>query len=181
MCRFQSWYLVFGLSANAWVNALIAREIHKLLQSSRRMIRYQPPTIKQAAQRCLLAYAFCAFLGMWCILSIDWIPLKVDTQFGFFCHPVENDLKSSLFLYLVFFPCYVLIPYMYAFWVLYDIVWGSKLLPPRGRRRQLTVYFFRIIFVFLLMWTPSVVVIYILRGQTSPWIGWAFRYVLTPS
>lgn len=181
MCRFQSWYLVFGLSANAWVNSLIAREIHVLLRSSQRMIRYQPPTIKQVAQRSLWAYAFCAFLGMWCIFSIDWIPLEVDTQFGFFCHPVEDDLGSTLFLWLVFLPCYVVIPYMYSIWVLYDIVWGSKLLPPRGRRRQLAVYFFRIIFVFLLMWTPSVVVIYVLRGQTTPWMGWAFRYVVETS
>jgi hypothetical protein len=46
MCRWQSVYLVFATGAHGWLNVVTTREIHRLLRSSRRMVRYFPPTLR---------------------------------------------------------------------------------------------------------------------------------------
>jgi hypothetical protein len=47
MCAWQSWYSVWGIGANAWLNGLMAYEILKMLKSSRQLRRYQPPSRKR--------------------------------------------------------------------------------------------------------------------------------------
>ena len=174
MCWFQSWFLTTGLSANAWLNAVVGHEIHRLLTSSHRRQRYFPPTIRTVIYKSLAVYAGCAFLGSWALFRQDWWPTTVDAQAGFVCMPYEYDTASTIFMWLVFVPFYFGIPYGYVLWIVYDVVYRSHLLPPRGRRRQLAVYFFRIIFVFAFLWAPVVFVFYVLRGILNPWWVWSF-------
>jgi hypothetical protein len=67
-------------------------------------------------------------------------------------------------------PCFVVIPFVYIFYVMFD-VWRRKLLPPKGRRRGLSIYFFRVFIVFLIIWAPFIVLFYPLGG-TSRWVVW---------
>jgi hypothetical protein len=84
MCRFQSWFIVCGLSINSWLNAVISYEIHRMLKASQIRKRYFPPATKIVVRNSLLVYASCAFLGTWTLLG-DWLPIDTDAQFGYFC------------------------------------------------------------------------------------------------
>jgi hypothetical protein len=64
------------------------------------------------------------------------------------------------------------IPVIYVVWVAYQI-YAKKLLPPTGKRRELTIYFFRITFIFIFFWIPMLLVYFIFRGL-PPWAMFGF-------
>jgi hypothetical protein len=47
-----------------------------------------------------------------------------------------------------------------------------KLLPPSGKRRLLTIYFGRLCLVFIIMWIPAFVVMFVATEWLSPWVDW---------
>lgn len=47
------------------------------------------------------------------------------------------------------------------------------MLPSRGRRRALALFFFRLILVFVFMWLPSLAFIFVGGAWSSPWLAWA--------
>mmetsp|Transcript_35972 Transcript_35972/g.86605 ORF Transcript_35972/g.86605 Transcript_35972/m.86605 type:complete len:442 (-) Transcript_35972:171-1496(-) len=171
MCQFQSVYLVFGFCANTWINGIVAWEIYTLLRSSHIRKKYKPPTKKDVTVRSLTVYLYAVVLGTLCFYSGDIFQIGLHS--GFYCFPQPTDSRSDLFYWLVFIPLAVGIPYIYVFWVLFDVTCRSKLLPPAGKRRELSIYFFRIAFVFLFMWLPVLVVDFMLRGISSPWAVWS--------
>jgi hypothetical protein len=84
--------------------------------------------------------------------------------------PIERDTQSTIFFWLCFFPLFVGIPVVYVVYVCYDVMVVRKLLPPKGKRRVLSVYFFRLILVFLIMWLPTFIVLFV----AAPWLPtWA--------
>lgn len=58
---------------------------------------------------------------------------------------------------------------MYVIYVWIDVR-RRKLLPKSGRTRSVAIFFARITFVFLLMWLPTVIAIYII-GASSAWFS----------
>ena len=171
MCNFQALYLVFGLSANGWLNGMTAWEVYRLLRSSHIRKKYYPPKRKEIAYKAFAVYAYCLFLGFLILISGEM--LSARPMSGFFCIAGSHDHASDLFFWLFFVPLSFGIPYLIVFWVFYDVMFRSKLLPARGKRRDLSVYFFRISFVFLFMWMPAIVIHFMCRGRTSPWVVWA--------
>lgn len=158
MCGWQSWYLVFGFTANCWMNGVIVHQIYRMLQCSHRRMHYTPPTqayvIRQAA--CVYLYAAAlAFLGTW---NWDWSLHQTSLLSGFACFPQEYDFASSFVYWLFFMPAFMILPTIYAIWVTYDVVIRRKMMPPVGRRRSLVLYFARLIFIYLFMWFPFVLV-----------------------
>jgi hypothetical protein len=86
---------------------------------------------------------------------------------------MEYDLASTLVYWLVFLPAMMMLPIAYSMWVLWD-VYRRKLLPPMGRRRALVLYFSRLIFVYIFMWTPFLAICTI--GNVIPlneWVYWS--------
>ena len=63
------------------------------------------------------------------------------------------------------------IPYVYVMCVAYD-VYTKQLLPPRGYRKELAVYYFKIVFVVLFIWMPFLIFFVALRGRVHPWAVW---------
>lgn len=183
MCRFQSFYLVFGLSANAWINGIVAWEVYRLLTCSRIRQRYIPPKCREVVTRVIVVYLYCALvaaLPLWGSSPStsdpameDGLLPRVGLVSGIFCYPSTYSLASDLFYWLVYNPLSFGIPYLYVFWVFYDVVIRSKLLPPMGKRRHLSIFFFRISFVFLAMWMPAIVLMFMFRGRVSPWVIYA--------
>jgi hypothetical protein len=173
MCGWQAWYLAFGFTANCWMNGVIVHQLHKMLRFSHIRRRYTPPTIKYVIlQACAVyLYSVCiAFLGVW---NIRWLPLKTSANKGFACFPMEYDLGSTLFYWLVFVPAVLMLPALYAMWVAFD-VWRKKMLPPMGRRRNLVIYFSRLIVVYLFMWLPFLVVCTVGNSTSvSSWVYWS--------
>jgi hypothetical protein len=47
-----------------------------------------------------------------------------------------------------------------------------KLLPPSGKRRLLAIYFGRLCLVFIIMWIPAFIVMFVATEWLSPWVDW---------
>ena len=159
-CQIQSFYLMFGLTANSWMNALVARELKRLLTWSSRRARYKPPPSKKIAWDSFYVYLFSAGLSFasW-VVNIPWWPHRTDLQNGLVCLPIGFDTASTVVFWVVFFPIMSGFPLFYCFYVVWD-VWRKQLLPPPGKRRELMIYFYRITGVFAVMWVPGVFFFY---------------------
>eukprot|EP00934_Nitzschia_sp_Nitz4_P001416 Nitzschia sp. Nitz4//scaffold160_size51814//1061//2385//NITZ4_006907-RA/size51814-processed-gene-0.48-mRNA-1//1//CDS//3329537836//1416//frame0 len=175
MCQFQVFYLTFGNSANAWLNGLMAWEVYKLLRSSHIRRRYFPPTDKQVYISSLACYGIAIVAASLPLLGsvVEWLA-PAGIQAGFLCLSAEQNLTQALVWWFVNAPITFAVPYTYAAWVFYDVVFRSKLLPPKGKRRELTVYFFRIGAVFLFLWTPTIAALTFFKGMLPPWWTWGF-------
>ena len=143
MCRAQSAYLVWGLTGNNWLNGTIAWQLHKMLRSSHRRLRYRPPTHGQVFQHAMLCYAWAAIVASWGVLPMAHFPHQTNALKGLACLPVEYSTTSTIFYFAVYVPAAFLIPMNYALYVLFDVLY-HKLLPPRGKRRLISFYFFRV-------------------------------------
>jgi hypothetical protein len=60
----------------------------------------------------------------------------------------------------------------YVCWAAYQI-YKHKLLPPEGRRRVLSIYFFRLAAVFIIMWLPGLLFLFVTAAWLDPWVQWA--------
>ena len=178
MCQFQTFYLYFGASANSWLNAVIAYEVYRLLRSSNIRQRYFPPTNYQVYRNSIICYGIAILAGSIPLVATwlqwdDWFPTP-GIQAGFLCQATEYSLSSTLYFWFFIAPLIFGIPYIFATYVFVDVVWYTKLLPPKGRRRELSIYFFRIAAMFAFLWCPTFFVMYALRGIASPWFVWSF-------
>ena len=147
MCKFQVFYLYSGASANSWINGVMAYEIYRLLRCSQIRQRYFPPTDQQVYRYCLACYGIAIVTGSLPLLADalggqDYFPTP-GIQSGFTCQPTELTVTSTVMFWFVLAPLTFAIPYVYATYVCVDVVYCSKLLPPKGRRRDLSIYFFR--------------------------------------
>lgn len=144
MCQFQVFYLNFGAAANSWLNGVMAYEIYVLLRSSRVRRRYFPPSDQKVYITSSLCYLI-ALIGAGISLlgsRVDWLS-SPGIQAGFVCTVNEDTWQHTLTFWLLTAPLLFALPYAFASYVFYDVIIGSKLLPPRGKRRELSIYFFR--------------------------------------
>ena len=159
MCNFQTWFCVFGIGANAWLNTVVAYQLHTMLSMSHDCRRYTAPTRTRVTVHALLVYLYCGFLGTWGLVERERYPFHSGSVGGLACLPIETDVISTVFFWAVFFPLFAGIPIMYVFYVLYDVL-KRHLLPSKGKRRLIALYFFRLIAVFLIMWLPTCVLLW---------------------
>jgi len=167
LCKFQSFYLTWACAADSWLNAVVAFEVHRLLKASNRRLRYFPPTNKIVACRAVSVYLLAAFIASWSIVSISWLPHRTNALKGLVCVPVEFSRASTIFFWVVFFPSLIAIPLVYAVYVTCHVLYNG-LLPPSGKMREISIFFLRIIIVFVVMWLPGLVVMFAVGGS-SPW------------
>ncbi|CAJ1937600.1 unnamed protein product [Cylindrotheca closterium] len=174
MCHLQQWYSVFGIGGSAWINAIIAYQIHEMLKNSNVRRRYRVPTKKSVTLQCLAAFAWVIFLGSWGIYDTEHFPFHSGQMAGLACLPLEVDQASTLFFWLVFFPLFAGIPTGYGLWVGWH-VYRNNLLPPMGKRRLLSVYFGRLLLVYCVMWIPAILFIFIIPGslKVPAWTAFA--------
>ena len=144
MCQFQVFYLMFGGAANCWLNGVIAWEVYTLLRSSQIRRRYFPPTDKKVYITSLSVYAIALVAASLPLVGtvVDWIP-EPGIQAGFLCQPMVENWRHTVVWWVVMAPLTFGLPYVFASYVFYDVIIRSKLLPPKGKRRELTIYFFR--------------------------------------
>jgi hypothetical protein len=172
MCQFQSFYLVFGVAANSWLNLCVAQELHSFLKSSRVLRKHVLPTMRRVTCTALAVYVYSCFIASWALWSenFDNFPSKTASIYGLVCLPLEYNQASSLFFYLVFFPLLTGIPLVWALGIGAH-VWYHRLMPPTGKRRVFTIFFVRSIVVYVVMWVPYFIVG--LAGSRSPWLVFA--------
>ena len=170
MCNFQQFYVVFGIGANAWINAIIAYQLHMILEHSKSRRRYIIPSTRQVTVHAMAVYLWCIFLGCWGLVDTENFPFHSGQASGLACLPLEGESKeASLFFWLCFFPLFAGIPIFYVLWVCWKIFY-DKLMPPPGRRRLFTIYFGRLIIVFLIMWLPTLLFLFLLGPWLPQWV-----------
>lgn len=162
MCNFQQFYVVFGIGANAWLNLIIAHQLHIILRFSKCRRRYKLPTRRVVTIHAIASYSWCLFLASWGTFESKKFPFHSGQASGLACLPLDGeDLTSSLFFWLCFFPLFAGIPVGGVTWICWDIYYRN-LMPPPGRRRIFTIYFARLIIVFLIMWIPTLLLLFVL-------------------
>lgn len=121
-------------------------------------MRYKPPSNTKIACVGISVYLIIAGIAFAAVSDIPLFP-KNSYHASLACGPGAYTLAQNLFFWFVFIPVVVMIPYVYVVYVIYD-VYRNNLLPPRGKRRIFTTFFFRIVGVFCIMWIPFVAMIY---------------------
>ena len=149
-CYIQSWYAMFGVSGSAYMNAVLAREIHHMLSFGQEFRRYQPPTSIDIAKRSAFALCFAAFVSTWGNWQVPWLPHHTVLVGGIACFPQDFDTSTSLFFYLVFFPFLLAIPMGYVIFLALQI-WYKDMIPKRGRRKMLAIFILRLMAVYIVM------------------------------
>jgi hypothetical protein len=167
LCHAHSFVLVFTLTANSYLNALIAREVYDLLAKSHVRQRYFAPTRRTVTQNAVVVYTTALILAALGIADLPILPLRTGAIEGLFCAPRGYDTPSTYFWWFVFLPLLNGIPSAYIVGCIYQ-VWKYHMLPPPGRRRTVAVYFFRIALVLLVAYLPSMIALHII-GDVGPW------------
>ena len=138
-----------------------------MLRHSHRRQRYKPPTKKRVVVHSLAVYAYSAVLAS---LSLFHTSVHRHSPVnGLACLPIDFSIQSTLFFWLIYFWLWIGLPIVYVIYVWIDVR-RRKLLPKSGRTRSVAIFFARITFVFLLMWLPTVIAIYII-GASSAWFS----------
>ena len=166
-CSFQTFYTIFAFAANAWLNAVIVRQVHTMLRSSHQRRRYKPPPIKVVCGHAAIVYCYAIFIASMTLWGTS-LHRHTDSR-GLACLPLEHNLQSSLFFWLCYFWLLIGIPLVYVTYVAFD-VWRRGLLPPGGRTRSVAIFFARITFVFVLMWLPTMVLLYMANRVSGGWL-----------
>ena len=150
MCNFQSWYAMFGVSGSAWMNALLAREIYRMLSFGQNFRRYVSPTPLIIARNSACVLFLAAFVASWGVWQVSWLPHETLLLGGTACLPSYYNVETTLFFYLVFFPFLLLIPMGFVIYLVFQI-WHKGMIPKEGRRKMLATFFFRLTAVYLIM------------------------------
>lgn len=166
-CWFQSYYVIFSIGANAWLNAIIAYHIYELLQKSFQRQRYIQPSRKKVVLNSALVYAWSAFLSSWVFWDI--LPHQPRLGNGLACLPIMYSSDSLIFFVTAFSPLLVGFPGFYVIYIAIQI-WRQHLLPSTGRTRNVSIFIARLILVFLVMWLPSLILMFIASLWIQPWV-----------
>ena len=163
---------------NAWLNGVIAYHVRDMLVHSHQSKRYFPPSLKKVTLECCFIYLWMAFLASWPL--IDAIPISPRLSAGVACLPHEYDKTSTIFMWTLYMPLFVLIPTGYVLFVAIDVV-RRRMLPPSGKERDLAVYFARLVIVFLVMWIPSLCFMFVAGGHLDSLVSLTITYDFTRS
>jgi len=123
-----------------FLNAVIVYQIHWVLRQSHHCIRVPPPTIRQVCRQAALIYAFASLGFAWAFLL-------------YYRGLIYFSLDQVVNIWIGTRVILVAPPLIYVTYVYID-VWYRKLLPKSGRTRVLSLYFLRVIIVFLVTWVP---------------------------
>ena len=180
MCGFQSFYLNWSFISNAWLNGMIVYQIHKMLRQSNVRHRYTPPTHARVMMHAACVYTYAAFWGFLCGFNLEFLPHSSHLYYGFACMPMEYNMASTLFFWLVYIPFTLGLPLLYAVYVLVDII-KNKLLPPTGKRRALTMFLLRLCFLYFAVWFPFLVLFlvgnFVVINPLIHWTGAAISHL----
>ena len=149
----------FYYFANLSLNALVAKEIFTLVKNSYRRIHSRPPTASYVLKQVGVVYTLSMLFSMWSNINRNWSLIKVVdyesciTRLGSSgSDPIFNVWTAS-----VIGVGAVSLPFLYVFYVGYTIK-KQNLLPLRGRTRAISIYFCRIVLVFVCFYVPNIAI-----------------------
>jgi len=188
---------MFGFSGSFWLNALVAREVHLLMSKTSELAFYRPPSRRAVLCKCACMLGFVGFICSWHLWGV--IPLRAMPIRGMACFPLDYNVESTIFFWVVFIPAAVAIPIVYNIYVLvlclkYNLVKVRHIIPRRRglsagasefglsteamaqrarQERSLTLFFMRILISMVLLWVPAALLSLVLpiRSVTVAWFG----------
>jgi len=107
MCEFQSFRHMFDGGSIIWMNAVITRELYRLLSKTAALENYVPPSGARVVSQVLAVYAYILVLAS---MPLWGLPIRVAPLRGLFCMPVEYSPNSTLFLWFLYVPLMAAIP-----------------------------------------------------------------------
>jgi hypothetical protein len=152
----------FHTAANMWLNAFIAYQIHSMLLRAQKFMRTSPPTVKQVLWQVAGFYFFALLWAAWSlVLLLQGSNIFTNTNAAWL---VSKSLMCGP-------------PFLYTIGACLH-VWWKKLLPSQGRTRVLSIYFLRVVIVFLLTWVPFLILVDVTYYKTaSLWmLGLAYYF-----
>lgn len=153
--RVVIWSVAFYYTCNFWSNLLIAYQIFTLVKKSYRRIKMKAPSLKTVYIQGACVYVPCFLFSVWCALEVPWSPFSTSPN----GKTVWKSPKGGVFTPKVTFILIgfiLLTPTIYVIYVSIRM-WWNKLLPRKGRTRVLSIYFFRILFVFFAFYYPGMI------------------------
>lgn len=140
-----------------WLNGLIIAQVHHVLRKSNQFIKVSPPSVSTVRKQAAGIYVFAAGWFAWAF-------------FLYYRGLVFFSLGQVVNIWIVTRVCMVAPPLLYVIYVCVD-VWWRKLLPRSGRTRVLSLYFLRVVIVFLVTWVPYFIIYEIAWNVThSQWM-----------
>uniref|UniRef100_A0A7S1YVF3 Uncharacterized protein n=1 Tax=Ditylum brightwellii TaxID=49249 RepID=A0A7S1YVF3_9STRA len=137
-------YEYFYASSNMWLNAVIVGQIHQVLRKSKMCVKIAPLSVKTVFIQAGLTYA-------WSSLWFAWAFILYSRALVWF------SLPTVVNIWIITRALIVGPPLLYLIGVCVHI-WKYKLLPRSGRTRVLSLYFLRVVIVFLVTWVPYFVI-----------------------
>ncbi|CAJ1953214.1 unnamed protein product [Cylindrotheca closterium] len=158
---------------NFYSNGVVVHEINKLIQQSNNRQRTQLPDISRVYKQMAAVYLYGVFLATWAILPVSWSLYHIIDQ-----DKGEGDLGSppggpvSRLAAIAIAYGSVIIPTGYVIYVSIR-VWRKKLLPRKGKTRTLSLFFMRVIIVFVVFYFPNTATTVLQSGmETASGIFW---------
>lgn len=156
-CREIYFVGYFYFYSNFLINAVVAYEIHQMVIKSHRRMRARPPSIRRVCLQCGCAYSVALLVSIWAVIDVSWSSqtFYYDNEITCIVLPSEKvPWFVPLFIDTVLL---FLVPLVYVIYVRIHI--GIKgLLPRTGRTRVLSLYFFRILIIFIGCYLPFMLI-----------------------
>jgi len=149
------WFFYFF--TNSYVNAVVAYETNRLLNQSYKRMKAKPPKPKKVAIQVTVVYLLGILHALWWVLPGPFSPGHFkDGKRGIFkTASAEGGVFSSVGSICVgFFVIGSAIAYVIYIRIRMSV---KRLLPKVGRTRVLSLFFMRIIIVFILFYLPNTV------------------------
>lgn len=166
-CAFQSVYCIYGFTASIWMNVVITSELHRLAVCASKRTTYRALPAHKTYLRIALVYAFAMLMA--CAVFYG-LPIRAGAQRGLACLPMAYDLASELFFWFAIVMAMLGVPLVVIAFFLCRV---HKLLLASGRlkatkrevkhrtaNREVAVFFARLFVVFVGMWLPTALLIW---------------------
>ena len=162
-CEWQAFYIIFGFTGSMWMLVVIAAELRHVLRCSHERRAYVQPTLRQVLRRAGAVYALSLFIASW--MFVDAIPLLVVAGSGMACVPLAYDVGSEAFLWCVYLGLVALLPLGGILYMAWDVFSHGFHRGLSGAKRELLNFFVLVLAVYLVMWLPSIVTMWIFDAR----------------
>ena len=161
------------------MNVVVTAELYRLALNASRRTTYRALPARNVYMRITGVYAYAMLVA--CTIFFH-LPVKAGAQRGLACLPMTTDIWSELFFWAVFVNAMLGIPLCAICFFsqrVYTLLWKTQG-KDREANRELFVFFARLLVVFLGMWLPTALLIWMVVWDGSTffqWIGGSFSHL----
>jgi len=143
----------FYFVCNFTLNVVVAWELHRLLEKAQQVRRTGPPPLRRTLWMVLGAYVFAILFAAWGAVDTHWTWYYLGRhRFG---SPPGPNAWFTEVQAMAFVGTLMLAEILFVV-VCRFIIWKKGLLPRKGRTRVASLFFERIVIVFLVFYFPTV-------------------------